>query len=416
MRARRCVLRYTHAVPLTRDLVLYLISRTSSGAGLTMMRAAIGWHLYQLTRSAFDLGFIGLVQLVPALALALPAGVIVDRYERRRVIQGGQIGALLAMAALAVLSFKDAMTPLGLFVCAATVSSMGAFTNPARAALLPALVPREHFPRAVTFASTSQALAFALGPAIAGALIASVSITAAYAGASVLIGVSFITLMFLEARPPPAHTGAITASAMLEGLRYVWGNKILLGAMSLDLFAVILGGAGALLPVFAHDVLQVGAEGYGLLSGALEVGALIAAAVMLVLPPITRIGPALLITVCVYGVATIVFGASSFFPLSLLAYAVAGMADQVSVVLRQTTVQLQTPDALRGRVSSVASIFIGTSNQLAAVEAGFVAALTSARFAVVTGGLGVLVVAALVAVFVPALRRYVLAPRATATA
>jgi hypothetical protein len=193
---------------------------------------------------------------------------------------------------------------------------------------------------------------------------------------------------------------------MLEGLRHVFANPVVLGAMSLDLFAVILGGATALLPVFAHDVLDVGAAGYGLLSASLEIGALGTAVVLLFLPPIRRVGFVLLLTVAAYGIATIVFGASTWFPLSIAAYAAAGMADQVSVVLRQTTIQLQTPDHLRGRVSSVGSIFIGASNQLAAVESGFVAAATSAEFAVVSGGIGVLIVVAIVALRLPALRRY----------
>jgi hypothetical protein len=179
--------------------------------------------------------------------------------------------------------------------------------------------------------------------------------------------------------------------------------------MSLDLFAVILGGASALLPVFANDVLHVGAKGYGALSASLEVGAVVMSLLLVALPPLRRAGPALLVAVACYGLATIAFGASRAFPLSLVAYGLAGCADQVSVVLRQTLVQLNTPDELRGRVSSVSSIFIGASNQLAAVEAGFVAAATTAPFAVVSGGLGVLIVVSVVALLIPELRRFTIA-------
>jgi MFS family permease len=399
-------------VRLSRDLLLYLVSRTASGAGLTMMRAAVGWHLYELTRSPFMLGLVGLVQLVPAVGLALPAGVVVDRYERRRVIQIGQTLALLAMMAPALLALAGHTSVAVLFSAVSIVSGVGAFTNPARSALLPQLVDREHFPRAVTLASSSQALAFALGPALAGLVISQLSISAAYVGAAFMVGLSVLSLMFLQARPPAEHKGAISLHAMLEGLRFVRNSPVLLGTMTLDLFAVILGGAGALLPIFANDVLKVGAEGYGILSGALEAGALSVALLLLFLPPIERIGPALFAAVTVYGFATFVFGVSTSFSLSLVAYAVAGMADQVSVVLRQTTLQLQTPDTLRGRVSSVSMIFINLSNQLAAVEAGFVAGLVSAPFAVMTGGAGVLVVVVIVAIAAPSLRAYRLTPRA----
>ncbi len=392
---------------MANDLLFYLVSRASAGVGGTMVRSAISWHLYTLTGSAFDLGLIGLVQFVPALLLSLPAGLVSDRYERRRVVQLAQALTLIATAVLSIRAFAGtADTPRLLFVTIAIIASAASFSNPARAALLPMLVSREDFPRAVTTASTIQALSFALGPALTGIVVASAGIAWAYLGAAVFVGGSIASLMFLTTRLPAARQGAISFSAMLEGLHHVRADPVVLGAMSLDLFAVILGGATALLPVFAHDVLAVGASGFGVLSASLEIGALTTAVIMLFVPPIRRVGRALLLTVACYGAATIAFGASSWFPLSVVAYAAAGMADQVSVVLRQTTIQLQTPDHLRGRVSAVSSIFIGASNQLSAVESGFVAAATSAPFAVVTGGIGVLVVVAVVAYTLPALRRY----------
>ena len=397
---------------MANDLLFYLVSLASAGVGGTMVRSAISWHLYSLTGSAFDLGLIGLVQFVPALLLSLPAGLVSDRYERRRIVQIAQALTLIATAVLSLRTFAgSADTPRLLFVTIAIIASAASFSNPARAALLPMLVSREDFPRVVTTASTIRALAFALGPALTGVVVASAGIAWAYVGAAVFVGGSIATLMFLTTRLPAARQGTLSFSAMLEGLHHVRADPVVLGAMSLDLFAVILGGATALLPVFAHDVLAVGASGFGVLSASLEIGALTTAVIMLFVPPIRRVGRALLLTVACYGMATVAFGASSWFPLSIVAYAAAGMADQVSVVLRQTTIQLQTPDHLRGRVSAVSSIFIGASNQLSAVESGFVAAATSAPFAVVSGGIGVLVVVAIVAYTLPALRRYELGTR-----
>ncbi|MFO0687253.1 MAG: MFS transporter [Myxococcota bacterium] len=392
---------------MANDLLFYMASRAFAGAGGTMIRSAIAWHLYTLTGSAFDLGLMGAIQFGPALLLALPAGLASDRFERRRIIQVAQAITLVATGALAGLTFLarvDGAAPL--FATLAVLTGAAAFSNPARSALLPLLVSRAEFPRVVTTASTIQALAFALGPALTGVTVAAAGIAWAYVAGALLVGGSIATLMFLSARPPAANQGALSLASMLEGLHHVRGEPVVLGAMSLDLFAVLLGGATALLPVYANDVLGVGASGYGVLSASLEVGALATAVVLLFVPPIRRVGRALLLTVAAYGLATIAFGLSTWFPLSVVAYAAAGMADQVSVVLRQTTIQLQTPDHLRGRVSSVSSIFIGASNQLSAVESGFVAAATSAPFAVVSGGVGVLVVVAVVALGLPALRRY----------
>jgi MFS family permease len=392
---------------LSRALALYLVSRVLAASGLTMLRASLLWHLYELTKSPLDLGLVGLVQLVPALLLSLPAGVVADRFSRKRIAQLGQLGAALACIAVALGTHAEQTRALHLFAVAAVVAAASAFANPACAALLPSLVTREQFPRAVTWSSTAQALAFATGPALAGLLLASASIAAAYAGAAILLVGSIGALAFLRTASTDAGAtrAALSWSAVLDGLRFVAKSRVVLGAMSLDLLAVIFGGAGALLPVFASDVLHVGARGYGALSASAEVGAVAMSIVLVALPPIRRAGPALLTAVACYGACTIAFGASTAFPLSLVAYGLVGAADQVSVVLRQTLVQLNTPDELRGRVSSVSSIFIGASNQLAAVEAGFVAAATTAPFAVVSGGVGVLVVVAIVAVALPELRR-----------
>jgi MFS family permease len=388
------------------DFPLYLVSRFCAGSALMMLRAAVAWHVFELSHSAFHLGLVGLIQFLPQLGLTLFGGAVADTYERRRIMMIAQSIALWAGVVLLRATASGSETLVLLYAAVAVVAAAGAFDNPARAAFLPTLVTREFFPRAVTIASTNQALAFVTGPALCGIVIAAAGVAAVYAAFAALVLASVISLSFIEARPPEGPRGAISLSAVVEGLRFVQSREVLLGCMTLDMFAVIFGGATALLPIYANEILHVGPRGYGMLSSALEMGALLSAVALIFLPPIRHAGRALLIAVGVFGAATIVFGLSRSFPLSVAAYMIAGAADQVSVVMRHTAVQLTTPDALRGRVSAVNFIFIGASNQLGAVESGFVAALTSATFAVVSGGVGCLVALAFVATKMPALRRY----------
>jgi MFS family permease len=258
----------------------------------------------------------------------------------------------------------------------------------------------------VTIASTNQALAFASGPALAGLLIAQAGIAAAYGAYVVLVILAFALVLSLRAGGRTDSTRAISIAAIREGLSFVWKQKVILGCMSLDMFAVVFGGATALLPIYAKDILDAGPRGYGLLTSSFEVGALLMSVILIARGPARAAGKALLAAVVAFGIATIVFGLSRAFPLSIAAYMVAGMADQVSVVMRATAVQLSTPDALRGRVSAVNMIFIGASNQLGAAESGFVAHLTSPTFAVVSGGVLCLFVVAFVAWKLPELRQY----------
>ncbi len=386
------------------DFWYYLISRFCSGTALTLFRATVAWHVFDLSRSALHLGLIGLVQFVPALGLSLIGGAVADSFERRRIIMIAQTVPTLG-GILLLLATSGAMVSLPLlYGTVLFVAAAAAFDNPARASLLPNLVSREMFPRAVTIASTTQALAFASGPALAGLIIAKFGIGAAYLGTSLLMVGSIVGMSRLHRSRSTEPVREISFHAIREGLRYVWRNQIILGCMTLDMFAVIFGGATALLPIYANEILSVGASGYGVLSAASETGALSMALLLMWLTPIRRSGRVLLIAVTIYGLATIGFGLSRWFPLSLFTYFLVGMADQVSVVLRSTMIQLNTPDSLRGRVSSVNFIFIGASNQLGAVESGFVAALTSAPFAVVSGGVGCLLVVALVAIRLPRLR------------
>lgn len=391
---------------LTRTVVVYLASRFCVGTAMMMLRAAIAWHVFELTRSPFHLGLIGLVQFLPAFALTLVAGALADTTDRRRIMMTAQLVALASGVVLCVATARGTVT-LGLLYGLVVVAAIAtAFDSPARMAFLPTLVGRLAFPRVATIASTNQALAFATGPALGGLLIADFGIAAPYAAYVVLI-LTALTLLAVLPSPPAAPTGrGVSLEVIREGLRFVRGRPVILGCMTLDMFAVIFGGATALLPVYATEILHVGPRGYGLLSAALEIGALCTSIVLITMPPIRRTGRTLLFAVGLYGLATIMFGLSRSFPLSVVAYMLVGVADQVSVVMRSTTIQLSTPDELRGRVSAVNLLFIGASNQLGAAESGFVAAATSATFAVVSGGMASLVVLAMVAWKIPELARY----------
>lgn len=391
---------------LTPNFTFYLGSRFCSAAAMTMFRAAIAWHVFALSHSAFHLGLIGLVQFLPALSLTLVGGAVADTYDRRKVMMLAQIVPLLCSAVLFVLTRSGLVTLPLIYTLILVVATAAAFDSPSRAALLPSLVSRDVFPRAVTIASTAQALAFVTGPAVGGLIIAAAGVGAVYASYGALILGSLGMLVLIHPQPHAGGHRAVSLQAIRDGLAFVRGRQVILGCMTLDMFAVIFGGANALLPIYANDILHVGARGYGLLTSSLELGALLTSLVLIAVPPINHAGRALMVAVAAYGVTTILFGLSRSFPLSVLAYMAVGVADQVSVVMRSTAIQLSTPDELRGRVSSVSFIFIGASNQLGAVESGFVAALTNAPFAVVSGGVGGLIVLAIVAATLPELRRY----------
>jgi len=347
------------------------------------------------------------------LPLMLVAGAVADRYDRRAVVMLAQAAALVGSAALYLATRSGAATLPLIYAVVLATSAAAALEGPARAALLPTLVPRTLFPSAVAVHSTLQNLAWVTGPLIGGLVIAAAGVAAAYLLHAGLILASLAALAAVRSAPPAGARGAVSLQAIREGIAFVRQRQALLGAMTLDMFAVICAGADALLPIYANDILHVGARGYGLLSSAMEIGTCLMAVVLLVSPPIDRLGRALVWAVAVYGAATVVFGFSRSFPLSVGAFIVAGMADQISMVTRSMIIQLATPDALRGRVSSVNLVFIGASNQLGAVESGFVAALTSAAFAVVSGGVGCFVALAIVGVTLPGLRRYRLGQGAT---
>ncbi len=398
----------THRLAVLREPAFrgFLASRFCAATAMTGLRAAISWHVFALSGSAFDLGLLGAVQFLPALGLSLVGGAVADAYDRRRISQLSQTVAFAGALLLAGGSARGLVSVPALFALVFVLAVAAAFENPARAALLPLVVSRARFVPAVPIYSTLQALAFMSGPALAGVTIGAFGVKAAYAGAAALSAASVVGLAFVRPRPSDGERRRVSLHAIREGLSYVRGQPVLLGCMTLDMFAVIFAGASALLPVYAEQILKVGPSGFGVLSAALEAGALATSLVLMLRRPVLRQGRALLIAAAVFGLATIAFGLSRSFWFSVGVYALAGMADQVSVVMRSTIVQLTTPDSLRGRVSSINMIFIGASNQLGAMESGFVAALTTASFAVVSGGVACVAIVGAMARFNPQLRRY----------
>lgn len=373
---------------------------------MTIVQAAIAWQVYEISGSTLQLGLIGLVRFVPALGVSLIGGAVADVYDRRRIVLLAQVAPFVATLAVLAAIASDEASLLLLYAVVLVSGLASSFENPARQSLLPQIVPREAFANAITVNSTVQSLSFVTGPTVAGALIGWSGEGAAYLASAACTLVAVVAMLFVRAADPPAARGRVTWEMIREGVSFVRRRPVLLGAMTLDMFAVILGGAKALLPVYATDILDVGAVGYGVLSASLEVGALLMSGAMIWLPPVRQTGRVLLASVAAFGLATIAFGLARSFPVAVAAYALVGMSDQVSVVMRQTTIQLATPDALRGRVTAVNSVFISASNQLGMVESGLVAAATSATFAVVSGGAGCIAVVALIAARVPSLRRY----------
>jgi len=389
-----------------RPLVLFVASRFFAGSAMTLLRATFAWQVYAITGSAFHLGLMGLAQFVPTLTLSLVGGAVADSFDRRRVVILSQAAVLLGSATLFMASSGAQPRLLVLYGVVVATAAASSFEGPARAAWLPALVPRELFPSAVTLQSSVQQLGWVMGPVLMGFAIDAAGVRAAYAIHVGLVVVSIALVSRVRAATRDERHADVSLDAIQEGIRFVRSRQAVLGAMTLDMFAVIFAGATALLPIYAEEILHVGPRGYGLLSSSLELGTFLMAALLLVLRPIQRPGRALLFSVGAFGLATIVFGLSRSFPLSIAAFVVAGMADQVSMVTRSTLIQLSTPDELRGRVSSVNLVFIGASNQLGAVESGFVAWLFGATFSVVSGGVACLAVLGWIAVKMPALRDY----------
>jgi MFS family permease len=358
-----------------------------------MQAVAVAWQVYSLTHSPLTLGLIGLVQFIPAVLFILLTGHVADRFDRRQVVATCMSAGSLLAATMAGLTHSGLITVPLMFSLIFLIGTTGAFAGPAGQALLPHLVPPQVFSNAVAWNSSIGQFASIVGPAVGGLLLgftddpgtvylvdASFSLVAALAMASIRT-----RLGRMEQAPASLDT-------LLAGFRYVWEQKIVLGAITLDLFAVLLGGAVALLPIYARDILHVGPTGFGLLRAAPSIGAAVMAVIFAHMPPMQRAGVAMLRAVTVFGLMTIVFGLSRNFYVSLAALIVLGAADMVSVVIRHTVVQLVTPPEMRGRVSAVNLIFIGASNQLGEFESGITAHWFGTVPAVVLGGLGTLFV------------------------
>lgn len=394
-----------------RDYVAFWTSRWMGSLGTGIQSVTMGWQVYEISRrhlsvgaSAFNVSLIGLITFAPLFFLALTAGETADRHDRRRVLMicwAGEITAVTILITATLLHLATVPLMLGV---ALLFGVSRAFFQPANTALGPMLVPRALLPRAIAWNSLAGQSASIVGPALAGVLVA-ISPTAAY-GASLALYVAAATaLAFIARSAAPAVQPGSRWVLVKEGLNYVWANKIVFGAISLDLAAVILGGATALLPAFARDVLHVGPQGFGILRAGPAMGGA-AGAIFLATRPIRRKAGVVMFTgVAVYGAATVVFGLSKLLWLSVGALAALGAADMLSVYVRQTLVQLVTPDPMRGRVAAVSTLFIGASNELGEFESGVAARFLGVVGAALFGGVGALIVTGAWAKMFPALRK-----------
>jgi MFS family permease len=425
-----------------RDYRRFTLGSAVSVIGQQMLGVAVGWELYERTRSATALGLVGLVQALPIILLALPAGHTADLLNRKRIVLATQALTALCSLGLAFASYNHLHIPsTGLIrqsnsLLAATASRFGetraeftdpaiplmfvflfligvarAFGDPARSALLPRIVPISAFSNAVTWNSSCFQVAAMIGPALGGLMVGMLE-PRPYSFAVVYLSDALCALIMFGLFLPiggGAHSGSdrsVTLTTLAAGMRFVWNTKIILAMITLDMFAVLLGGATALLPIFARDILHSGAVGLGWLRAAPSLGALIMALLIAHLPPMRQAGKSLLWAVIGFGVATILFGLSHSFWLSFTMLVLTGAFDNISVVVRHTLVQVLTPDELRGRVSAINYVFIGSSNELGAFESGITAAMFGPVLSVVGGGIGTILVVLAVAIIWPQVRRF----------
>jgi len=387
---------------LPPGLLRFLWVRLAGTTAAQMLLVALAWQMYELTSSAWDLGLVGLVQFVPALLLTIPAGQIVDRVDRRLVLAGALVLQVLVAGVLAWASAAGTVSRELILLFCVVIGIARALQMPAQQALLPSLVTPEVLPRALAVSSSVMQVAVIGGPALGG-FVYGAGAAAAYGVAFALFVLSLVIVAGIRYRRAARDRTRVTLESVFAGFGFIGRHKTVLGALSLDLFAVLLGGATALLPMFAKDVLNTGAWGLGFLRAAPAAGAFLVGVTLARWPLRHHVGRWMFGAVAVYGLAILCFAVSISLALSLIALAVSGAADMVSVVIRQTLVQLETPDDLRGRVSAVNSTFIGASNQLGEFRAGAVAAWLGPVGSVVAGALGTLVVVALWMRFFPGL-------------
>jgi MFS family permease len=389
----------------SRDYRLYMVGNVLSILGVLAQETAIGWELYERTGSALALGLVGLVQVAPIFLLTFPAGHVADRFDRRRVLMASQVAMAMAALVLAWLSWTNGPV-LWIYFTLFAIGVTRAFLSPASAALLPQIVPEEHFENAVTWQSTGFQIAAVAGPALGGILIG-----IRHSATEVFLLSSVTALIFLgcaagiRGRRAPFQPERPNWKSLVAGLQFVMKTKIILATITMDMFAVLLGGATTLLPIFAKTILHVGPSGYGWLRAAPAAGAFVMAVGIAHLPPMRRAGPTLLWAVAGFGAATIVFGISKSFMLSMAMLFLLGGLDSISVIVRSALVQIRTPDALRGRVSAVNSLFVGTSNELGGFESGLVASWIGPVSSVVLGGIGTILVVLGIAYIWPEVRK-----------
>jgi MFS family permease len=388
-----------------RDFRLLIIGRFIAQIGEMTVSVGIGWELYERTESALALGLVGLVQVIPVILLSLLGGYVADRYNRRMVTLISQVVLIVCSIVLAFLSITQGDLVL-IYLTLAIIGAARAFNNPAESALTPQCVPPEYFYNAATWNSSVWQMSSILGPALGGLIIGAthtaslVYITNAFAG-----GVLVVALLLLRVRQENYQSSIEPPMvALRQGWRFVRSTQVILASITLDMFAVLFGGATFLLPIYAKDILMVDATGLGIMRAAQSIGALGMAFSLSRLPPFNHAGRTLLVAVAGFGIATIAFGLSTSFWFSVVMLITMGALDNISVVIRHTLVMTHTPDAMRGRVGAVNTIFIGASNELGGFESGVAAAVLGPVGAVIFGGLGTLLVVGLVARVSPRLR------------
>jgi len=392
------------------DFSLLLIGRLLSTIAMLTQSVTLGWQVYSIARtdhsveySSFLVGIIGLVQFVPMLAFVLLAGETADRYDRRKILIACCLLQFFCSASLATNAGAEHPSLIAIFAVAALFGVARAFTMPAGASLGPMLVPREVLPRAIGWNTLGMQMGMILGPWLGGVLCA-ISVPLSYGAAAGLYACATVAVWFIGGNTKPEHLGGRRLQLIAEGLSYVWSNKIVFGAISLDLFAVLLGGVTALLPVFARDVLHIGPDGFGLLRSGPAIGGGLMAFALSTHPIQRNAGFWMLVSVAAYGAATILFALSAWVWLSMLALAALGAADAVSVFVRQTLIQIVTPDPMRGRVTAVSSLFISASNELGEFESGVAARFLGPVGAAIFGGVGSIMLTGVWAKLFPALR------------
>jgi MFS family permease len=382
------------------------LARFSIVASTEMQSVAVGWQVYEITRRPLDLGLAGLAQFLPGILLFLVAGHVADRFERRKLIVLCYSGFALCSALLLFLSLRGVHSVYPIYVVLVFLGVVRSLNGPVSRALLPQLVPEEHFPSAIAWASSVFQFATILGPSLGGVVYAAFrGPSAVYALGLVAAAFAVFSTLRIQTQSKQRLRETVTRETILAGLRYIWREKVILGSISLDLFAVLLGGSVALLPVYAREILQTGPWGLGLLRSAPGVGAAVMAVLLAYRPLRRRAGITMLWCVAGFGVATILFAVSRSLVISLAALFLVGATDMVSVIVRQMLIQLGTPDEMRGRVNAVDMVFIGASNELGQFESGLTAQWFGTVPAVVLGGIGTLAVTGLWAWWFPALRK-----------